>query len=455
MLFFEYSFIFVFLPLTLIGYYLLPHSVRNHFLLFASCIFYAFSNWVFLPLLWLSVIVDYVAGKRIYSTNNPMVKRRWLILSITTNLGILASFKYIWFITSNLQSLFGSGHIPLIEALLPVGISFYTFQSMSYTIDLYRGKVKPVRSLFDFATFVTMFPQLIAGPIVRYAQINKQILSRSHTLEKLASGVALFIIGLAKKILIADTLAILSTPLFANPDPSFTEAWIAILMFAGQIYFDFSGYSDMAIGLGRMFGFELPVNFNSPYKATSFRDFWRRWHISLSTWLRDYLYVPLGGNRKGPTRTFLNLFITMFLGGLWHGASWNFALWGTLHGLFLAIERLSEEMISIKIPTILKRFAVFVAVLVAWVPFKFEDIDNTLTWYNAMALGSDSVGTINLPQVIGAIGLLLLIWLPTNTSEWKIDFRPAQLTSISSLLVAALFVAYGRIEISPFLYFRF
>ncbi len=343
MLFFEYSFLFVFLPCVLGVYSLLPAGRRNAWIFLASCAFYAASSWIFLPLLLGSVLVDYVAGGRIARAQSLRARRAWLTLSVAANLGVLAFFKYSGMLTSSFRALLGPDSIPLVDAALPVGISFYTFQSMSYTIDLYRGRVETARSLADFGAYVTLFPQLIAGPIVRFSHLQEQLRERIHSWERFAAGIQTFVVGLAKKLLVADTLASLSAPIFAAGHPGALDAWTAMLLFAGQIYFDFSGYSDMAIGLGRMMGFELPQNFDAPYRATSFADFWRRWHITLSTWLRDYLYIPLGGSRRGMLRTYVNLTVTMLLGGLWHGASWNFVLWGGAHGTLLAAERLLRE----------------------------------------------------------------------------------------------------------------
>ncbi len=329
---------------------------------------------------------------------------------------------------------------------------------MSYTIDLYRGRIEPVGRLRDFGTFVALFPQLIAGPIVRYSYLKEQLLTREHTVERFAHGLFTFSVGLGKKLLIADTLAALAAPIFAAGNPGFVDAWISMLLFAGQIYFDFSGYCDMAIGLGRMFGFELPENFDRPYCATSFSNFWRRWHITLSTWLRDYLYIPLGGNRGGGARTYLNLMITMLLGGLWHGASWNFVLWGALHGSFLSLERGLRDLGLPAPPLLLRRALVFLGVVVAWVPFKHGTFAETTTWFGGM-IGLRGMGSVGWEAGLGALVFCVLAWLPFPNllpgSQRLPAFRYREMALSVALLLFSVAVGYGRLEPSPFLYFRF
>jgi alginate O-acetyltransferase complex protein AlgI len=346
--------------------------------------------------------------------------------------------------------------VPLIQAALPVGISFYTFQSMSYTIDVYRREVTPARSFVDFATFVALFPQLIAGPIVRYSVVADQLVQRRHEPNRIASGLAIFSLGLAKKLLVADTLALEADPIFARGSPGILDAWGSMLLYAGQIYFDFSGYSDMAIGLGRLFGFELPVNFAAPYRARSFSDFWRRWHITLSTWLRDYLYVPLGGNRRGRGRTYLNLLLTMMLGGLWHGASWNFLLWGTGHGLLLAIERaLGPKNPLLRLPGWLQSSIVFGLVVLLWVPFRLDSPAAVGVWLSAMLLGAGGLGHLEPTAVLAIALFVVLALVPKPGLEWRFQPNGRGLAVTTGLFLAALLVGYGRLSTSPFLYFRF
>lgn len=332
MVFTSHIFIFYFLPAVLLGYYLLAvvgrhgsTAWRNRFLLAASYVFYGWWNPWFVFLMLFATAVNYACGHIIATTpDDPRRRRAALVASVVVSLSTLGFFKYFMFVETNLNhvlGILGAGALPVLEITLPVGISFYIFQSMTYSIDLYRGQSPPARSFFDFACFVSLFPQLIAGPIVRYNTIAGQLVQRTHALDKFASGVALFILGFAKKILLANMVGSIADSVFNAQTPYVLDAWFGITAYAFQIYFDFSAYSDMAIGLGRMLGFEFPRNFNAPYLSASITEFWRRWHISLSTFLRDYLYVPLGGNRKGPRRTYLNLAIVMLLGGLWHGAN--------------------------------------------------------------------------------------------------------------------------------------
>ena len=458
MLFYEFPFLFLFLPVVLLGYHALQGPrARLGWVFGASCAFYAASSWVFLPLLLLSVGVDYFAAGRIARTDSPRARWRWLLVSLVFNLGSLCAFKYAKFITQLLADSLGPW-VPIVDAPLPVGISFYTFQSLSYTVDVYRGKVKPARSLLHFAAYVTLFPQLIAGPIVRYSDLEESLERPSPEAVRSAEGIQLFVRGLAKKLILADTCAHLAQPLFDLADPGFAQAWGSMLLFAGQIYWDFSGYSDMAIGLGRLFGFEFPRNFDSPYQACTFSDFWRRWHISLSTWLRDYLYVPLGGSRRGAGRTYLNLGLTMLLGGLWHGASWNFVLWGAAHGALLALERaLGERNPLLRLPAAAQRAFVFLVVVAVWVPFRFEGLAQTSTWLQAMFLGGGGLGSLGALPAAACVACVSLAWFTPNTNGLRLDpsrwGRQAALTA--ALFVLSLAVGYGRVDVPPFLYFRF
>jgi len=335
----------LFFPLVYLAYLALSWKWQNRMLLLASYVFYGWWDWRFLALLWISTIVDHFCGLRIAGATDGRSRRRYLVLSMATNLGLLGFFKY-WnfFLESAQQTLRSLGADPgafHLEVVLPVGISFYTFQTMTYTIDVYRRQVEPTRRFFDFALFVAFFPQLVAGPIERARTLLPQVLApRRLAPGQISEGVYLVGWGLFKKVFIADNLAIVVEATFADPTGrTGVEIWIALYAFAFQIYCDFSGYTDIARGLAKLMGFDLLVNFRLPYFATNPADFWRRWHISLSTWLRDYLYIPLGGNRQSPLRTHRNLFLTMLLGGLWHGAAWTFVLWGAYHGLLLMAHR--------------------------------------------------------------------------------------------------------------------
>ena len=335
MVFTSHIFVFYFLPLVLLAYYAVPWK-RNLLLLFASYIFYGWWDPRFVALMFLATLANYVCGGIIArAPHGSRTRHAALVAAVAISLGMLGFFKYFVFAQNNLNALvvwFGGTPFPVLQVVLPVGISFFVFQSLSYSIDVYRGESPPVRSLADFACFVALFPQLIAGPIVRYNTIAEQLVEREHSLDKFACGTALFILGFAKKVLLANAMGAVADAVFGAETRGCLDAWFGVCAYAFQIYYDFSGYSDMAIGLGRMFGFEFLRNFDSPYLADSITDFWRRWHISLSTFLRDYLYIPLGGNRKGPWRTYANLAIVMLLGGLWHGASWVFVIWAPTMG---------------------------------------------------------------------------------------------------------------------------
>ena len=453
MLFFDYSFLFLFLPLAVLVHARLKPSGRNLWLLVASAVFYSASSFQFLSLLVVSVSVDYIAGGRIARSESNRARKAWLLASLAANLGFLGFFKYAGFITSNIRSL--GIDVPIMNVPLPVGISFYTFQSMSYTIDVYRRRVTPARSYVDFAAFVMLFPQLIAGPIVRYSDVSEALVDRSVESTRVASGIVLLVVGMAKKILLADTFADMSEPMFATGSPSLLTAWGSMLLYAGQIYFDFSGYSDMAVGMGRLMGFPFPANFDSPYRAISFSDFWRRWHISLSTWLRDYLYIPLGGNRGGTVRTCINLMLTMLLGGLWHGASWTFVVWGGLHGLFLVVERLAGERNPLlKLPIQIRRVVIFAFVVITWVPFRLPNMSLVNQWWLAM-FGLTGVGSLGILPIATLAALVFLVMRAKNTSNWQPEFSLRLSGSIVVLFLATLFVGYGRVVPSPFLYFRF
>jgi len=455
MLFFEFTFLFLFLPLVLAGYRLLPLKLRNPWLLVCSLAFYSASSMRFLPILVFSIGVDYVVARRIASSTGPRARLAWLMASLTTNLGLLAWFKYRAFFASSINAVAGTD-LPVLAAALPVGISFYTFQSMSYSIDVYRRADEPTRDAVLFGTYVSLFPQLIAGPIVRYSELREELMAlRRPDAAQVVRGIILFSAGLAKKILVADTLAAVAAPYFARGSVGLLDGWASMLLFAGQIYFDFSGYSDMAIGLGALLGFTFPINFNAPYRAVSFSDFWRRWHMTLSRWLRDYLYIPLGGNQRGPVRTYLHLMVTMLLGGLWHGASWNFVLWGGLHGAALAIERfLGRRWTGPRPPRWLASLLVFCVVTLIWVPFKLERLDLVGAWWKAM-FGIHGLGQIDAVTAVTVVGALALFFIPTPTHLWSTRASAPKLLLSMGLFFAALVLAYGRAENSPFLYFRF
>lgn len=399
MLFSSIIFLFFFLPLVIAGYFIIIKEFRNYFLLLASLIFYAWDETTFVFIMLVSILFNYLfalAIEKIKNTSMKKGKEVILALSIVFNIGLLGFYKYANFITDNLNILLHSinmNPIALTTLHLPIGISFFTFQAMSYVIDVYRNDVTAQKNPFNVALYISLFPQLVAGPIVRYHDIADQILHRHVDSEKFASGIKRFIKGLGKKVLIANTVALAADRIFAIPAEhlTFSLSWLGIICFTLQIYFDFSGYSDMAIGLGRMFGFEFLENFNYPYISKSIREFWRRWHISLSTWFRDYLYIPLGGNRSGRFRTYANLITVFFLVGLWHGASWTFVIWGLWHGSFLIIERtrIGNILESLWIP--LRYVYAMAVVIIGWVLFRSGTFSYTIAFLKAMiGMGSGS-----------------------------------------------------------------
>jgi len=479
MIFSSYEFLFLFLPVVLLGYYVVfARRGRTVFLTVMSYAFYGWWDYRFCGLLLISSVIDYAVGRRIVSASNKPLAKRWLILSMTSNLAMLGFFKYfdLGAETVNwLASQLGADDplVPMLHLVLPVGISFYTFQTMSYSIDLYHGRAKVAQDWWSFACYVALFPQLVAGPIVRYHELAEQMVYRTHTLDKMSRGAALFIIGLAKKILLADGVAPLTSLAFGNTSPGFVDAWTGVLAYTMQIYFDFSGYSDMAVGLGLMFGFRFPVNFNSPYKAESITDFWRRWHISLSSWLRDYLYIPLGGSRIGASRTYVNLFLVMLLGGLWHGASWTFMIWGGYHGILLAWERMRRDHITVVGSW--SRIRTFLLVCFGWVVFRAASVEQAADiWAGLFGLGG--WGSLNhwsgsLPLSV-VLSLLVVItgiswWAPNSwvlirpiEEEAPPLFGSTITTALFRILILAgiflLTVAVMLINTSsPFLYFQF
>ncbi|MEO0479186.1 MAG: MBOAT family protein [Planctomycetota bacterium] len=453
-------FVLGFLPLAL-GLYTLAPGLRakNLTLTLCSFVFYGWWRIDFILLMVFSTIVDHQCSVRMGPKDSGRPRRVWLLVSLVTNLGMLAWFKYANFGAEIAQDL-GVGPNHWTEIVLPVGISFFTFQSMSYTIDVYRGEVRPVRSILDLLCFVSMFPQLVAGPIVRYREVQSQLVERRQDLPKFAAGFYLFAIGMLKKVLIADHVAWIADPVFASEAPGFAEAWLGALAYTLQIFFDFSGYSDMAVGLGLMLGFQFPKNFNSPYVARSITDFWHRWHMSLSTWLRDYLYIPLGGNRRSRFRTYFNLSATMLLGGLWHGAAWTFVIWGAFHGLFLAVERANgKRALWFFLPRVLQIATCFVVTILGWVVFRSESLEELGRMLSGMAF-SNGLGEVHDPSeqpqlawAAFAIGLPLCFF---GKHSWELAKNPNPITVGWVLLgfAVSLVLLAGR-AYTPFLYFQF
>ena len=466
MIFTSHIFIYYFLPAVLLLYYLLPGK-RNLLLLAASYVFYGWWDPWFVLLMLFATAVNYVCGNVIAHTERGEGRRfAALMISLVTSLGTLGFFKYFVFFQDNansLLSLMGAGTFSVFYVTLPIGISFYIFQSISYTVDVYRRESPPVRSFFDFACFVALFPQLIAGPIVRYNTIAGQLVSRTHTLEKFSSGAALFILGFAKKIFLANTVGQMADAVFNAQSPCMLDAWFGVIAYAFQIYFDFAAYSDMAIGLGRMFGFEFPRNFNAPYLADSITDFWRRWHISLSTFLRDYLYVPLGGNRYGPRRTYINLAVVMLLGGLWHGASWLFVLWGAYHGVLLAFERWrGKQSVYNRLPRPVRVAITFVLVLFSWVLFRATSFEGGMQFLAAMfGITGEPGGSMLLAGELYTSGNLILMGLcailafqPRQAFDWVKEIAWGKTFLLILLFVFSLMTMSAQ-SFNPFLYFQF
>jgi len=465
MLFNSYVFLFVFLPLILAIWWsgLFSTTSRLIALVVASYCFYGWWNWRFVGLLMVSTVVDYLVGDWLHRTKENGRRNMLLIISLSTNLGLLAFFKYSGFFASSINAVTDwlrvGGSMPVPDIILPVGISFYTFQTLSYTIDIYRRKAAPTESLWHFAAYVSLFPQLIAGPIVRYTELEQQLRTVKQKIdwERFASGIVFFVAGLAQKILLADTIASRINPMFAEYDSlQLLGSWYAMLGYTCQLYFDFAGYSNMAVGLGLMLGFSLPQNFDSPYKSENISVFWRRWHMTLSSWLRDYLFIPLGGSRGSQLLTLRNLVIVMFLGGLWHGAGWTFVLWGVFHGMLLVSQTLFAKS-GVRLPKFASVALTFVAVVLGWVLFRSTDLGMSSSLYAAMfglrGVESQLLGVIGGAKSIAILaGLLGVIFLAPNL--WQIRWRFHWTTAIAFALTLVLCVLRFDAE-SPFLYFQF
>ena len=466
MVFSSTIFLCIFLPLVLLGYYICPKKGRNLFLLIASLVFYAWGEPKYVFLMIFSIIANYVFGLLLdkFRRNSRRLKLI-LVLSVVVDLGLLGVFKYTDFIISNLNAAFGAS-FDLLKLALPIGISFYTFQAMSYTIDVYRGDVKVQRNIIDFGMYITMFPQLIAGPIVRYADVEEQLHERRVTAQDFSEGAMRFVVGLGKKVLLANQIGALWSEIYAlGGSSSALMAWLGAIAFTFQIYFDFSGYSDMAIGLGRMFGFKFPENFRYPYQSVSITDFWRRWHITLSTWFREYLYIPLGGNRRGFARQALNLLIVWTLTGFWHGAGWNFVLWGLYYFAVLFVEKLFLLKALDRAPKILRHIYSLLLIVLGWVIFACDDITVLLPFIGSMFGANGALGGLDLYWLTTKAVLLIICCVASTELPKKLMIslggrlgeRPAFiLKSVLTLLLLGLSMVFliGD-SYNPFLYFRF
>lgn len=468
MLFSSIVFLFLFLPAVMILYYLLPVRFRNVILLLASLVFYAWGEPVYLFLMLLSILFNYFSGLDIArNLQDKRAAKRSLVFNLIINLAVLGFFKYEGFVLDTLNGILPV-HISYHALPLPIGISFYTFQILSYIIDVYRGNVKVQTNLPNFALYVTMFPQLIAGPIVQYADVDEQLASREVSRTKFGEGSMYFIRGLAKKVLLANTSGMIFTEVsgLAKGNIAVMTAWLGAFAYMFQIYFDFSGYSDMAIGLGKMFGFEFNMNFNYPYVSKSITEFWRRWHISLSSWFRDYVYIPLGGNRVSKIKHIRNLLIVWFLTGLWHGAAWNFVAWGLYYGVILIIEKYLLSPVLDRLPDVVRHIYSIVLVVIGWVLFFSSSFGQAADYIRVM-FGAGAHGFADRESMYLLTSNLILWLILIFGSTPLVHFRYEHMlrtkkwntTIINSVVYAALFIvciAYLVTETyNPFLYFRF
>ena len=468
MLFSSIVFLFSFLPAVMILYYLLPVRFRNVILLLASLVFYAWGEPVYLFLMLLSILFNYFSGLDIArNLQDKRAAKRSLVFNLIINLAVLGFFKYEGFLLDTLNGILPV-HISYHALPLPIGISFYTFQILSYIIDIYRGNVKVQTNLPNFALYVTMFPQLIAGPIVQYADVDEQLASREVSRTKFGEGSMYFIRGLAKKVLLANTSGMIFTEVsgLAKGNIAVVTAWLGAFAYMFQIYFDFSGYSDMAIGLGKMFGFEFNMNFNYPYVSKSITEFWRRWHISLSSWFRDYVYIPLGGSRVSKIKHIRNLLIVWFLTGLWHGAAWNFVAWGLYYGVILIIEKYLLSPVLDRLPDVVRHIYSIVLVVIGWVLFFSSSFGQAADYIRVM-FGAGAHGFADRESMYLLTSNLILWLILIFGSTPLVHFRYEHMlrtkkwntTIINSVVYAALFIvciAYLVTETyNPFLYFRF
>lgn len=468
MLFSSIVFLFTFLPAVMILYYLLPVRFRNVILLLASLVFYAWGEPVYLFLMLLSILFNYFSGLDIArNLQDKRAAKRSLVFNLIINLAVLGFFKYEGFVLDTLNGILPV-HISYHALPLPIGISFYTFQILSYIIDVYRGNVKVQTNLPNFALYVTMFPQLIAGPIVQYADVDEQLASREISRTKFGEGSMYFIRGLAKKVLLANTSGMIFTEVsgLAKDNIAVMTAWLGAFAYMFQIYFDFSGYSDMAIGLGKMFGFEFNMNFNYPYVSKSITEFWCRWHISLSSWFRDYVYIPLGGNRVSKIKHIRNLLIVWFLTGLWHGAAWNFVAWGLYYGVILIIEKYLLSPVLDRLPDVVRHIYSIVLVVIGWVLFFSSSFGQAADYIRVM-FGAGAHGFADRESMYLLTSNLILWLILIFGSTPLVHFRYEHMlrskkwntTIINSVVYAALFIvciAYLVTETyNPFLYFRF
>lgn len=467
MLFSSQVFLYFFLPITLIVYYLSPKRFRNFILLIASLIFYAWGEPIYILIMLFSTVFDYINGlliDKFQKKNQHKYAKIVLIVSVVGNLAILGFFKYSDFLISNINSLFNS-NISLLAIALPIGISFYTFQTMSYTIDVYKQNVKAQKNFISFATYVTLFPQLIAGPIVKYRDVSESLENRKENITDFSEGIKRFIIGLFKKVMIANNAGFIWESIHSLPysEISLSLAWIGAICYSLQIYYDFSAYSDMAIGLGKMFGFHFLENFNYPYIAKSITDFWRRWHISLSSWFKEYVYISLGGSRKTIARTVINLLIVWFLTGLWHGASWNFVVWGLYFGVLLIIEKFVLKKVLDKMPSYIGHLYTLFFVIISWVIFACPTLEDALNYISIMFNFNNEIISTESIYLISTHFVLFIIAIIGCTpifKKIKEKLKNNKLFMIIEIIICLIlfFISLSFLvgsTYNPFLYFRF
>ena len=467
LLFSTISFIYYFLAAVLLIYFIVPFKFKNLVLLAASLFFYFYGEPIYTLLMLATTLSSYIHGLLIDKFRGKVWSKVFLWSSVITSIGVLGFFKYSDFFISNVNSLLKTD-ISLLGIALPIGISFYTFQTLSYTIDVYRNDAKVQRNFVRLATYVSLFPQLIAGPIVRYTTVEEELSQRTHSFENFGYGVTRFVIGLSKKVLIADTLGTLGRTLYALDEPSVVSYWVYAIAISLQLYFDFSGYSDMAIGLGRIFGFHFLENFNYPFISKSIAEFWRRWHMSLGTWFRDYVYIPLGGNRVPKLRWLFNILVVWFLTGFWHGADWTFIVWGLFFAAFLVLEKFILNKLFAKIPRVFSHIYVVIAILISFVIFNANGMAGAVAdigsmfgagdiplWTDETAYYLSSFAVVIIIAIIGATPLVKNIVL--KIKETKIGLSVCNIlepifVAVLLLVVTAYFVDGS---FSPFLYFRF
>lgn len=467
MVFSSLTFLMLFLPAVLLIYFAVPRQGKNAVLFIFSLLFYAWGEPIYVGLMIFSTVLDYTCGWLVEKYRGTSKQKIGLLISVFTNLGLLFFFKYTDFFIGTINTVFGTD-IAMLNLPLPIGISFYTFQTMSYTIDVYRGDAKVQKNILSFGAYVSLFPQLIAGPIVRYQDVADQLNERTHSFDRFGDGVKRFVTGLGKKVLLANNIGLLWDAISKTAAENLTTlaAWLGIIAFAFQIYFDFSGYSDMAIGLGKMFGFDFLENFNYPYTSKSVTEFWRRWHISLGTWFRDYIYIPLGGNRKGLPIQIRNIAIVWLLTGFWHGASWNYVLWGVFYGLLLMAEKLFLLKWLKKAPAFVGHIYTMFAVLFGWVLFAFEDLGKGVAFLKTMfGGGAGFISNSTLYQILSYLPLLIVCLVAATPLAKKIYGKlsckagEGVLLTVDSVRIAGIMLLSIAYLISgsynPFLYFRF